>query len=383
MPNDFQISTLNMLTTNAAFNVTEGIAYDAPYLYVAPHNNYLIAKIDTRTFTIVDTLDLSKVNASLTGMLGCFIAGGSLYILPHMSNTGPFFQSDVVRVDLSNFTPAGCSTLAVLNASQTIEGLNGLSDGINGYINVQSSGLAMVTRFGLGANFNSGSVSTVAISTIEGFPLTLSNLVAVDETNIYSIAMVITKPSTGGKNRHTDLWLITIPKANFTAKAASFQRLTNLQFVRNSLPIAIDDGENLWVPPIPIVAGPLTGKTIGTMKIPKANPAAVVITETHATSLPSSTVWNSGIGLYDGWRYGYFTSNTALQIIQIDTRRPGTVNYIDISASCGGYPMYGLGTDGKYMYAVSFNGGAGLCLRFLPTQPHQGDDDDDDGAKPG
>jgi hypothetical protein len=29
--------------------------------------------------------------------------------------------------------------------------------------------------------------------------------------------------------------------------------------------------------------------------------------------------------------------------------------------------MYGLGYDGKWGYAVSFNGGAGLCLRFLPT----------------
>src|SRR4051812_16402510 len=127
MADDFQISTLNMLATNPALRVTEGLAYDAPYLYVTPHNYFVIAKIDTRTFTIVDTLDLSKFDPSLTAMLGSFIVGGFLYILPHLTNggpSGPIYQSHVVRIDLGNFTPAGCSLLKVFDATQALNTLN-------------------------------------------------------------------------------------------------------------------------------------------------------------------------------------------------------------------------------------------------------------------
>jgi hypothetical protein len=185
MADNFHMSTLNMLPASPELAVTEGFAYAAPYLYVTPHNTFVIAKIDTRTFTIVATLDLSKVNPTLTAMLGSFIAGNYLYILPHLTNSGPLYQSDVVRVDLNNFTPAGCTVLAVLNASAAITGFNGRTDGVNGYINVQSTGQAVVTRFGLGNNFNAASIQTVALTSVAGFPVNKSNLVAVDKHNLY------------------------------------------------------------------------------------------------------------------------------------------------------------------------------------------------------
>lgn len=393
MADNYRISTLNMLTTSAQLAITEGLAYDKPYLYITPHNTFVIAKVDTRSFTIVATLDLSQVSPTLTGMLGSFIAGNYLYVLPHLSNGATtFYQSDVVMVDLNNFTPAGCTTLAVLDASVTISGMNGRTDGVNGYINVQSTNFAVVTRFGLGKNFNAASIQTVTLSSVAGFPVTKSNLVAVDQNNVYSVAMCITKQASGAghNDRQTDLFLITIPTKNFTAAAATFQRLTNVHFLRNNLPIAFDDGQNLWIPPIPIVAGPLTGKFVGVIKVPKANPAGVQVFQGPSSQPVPPTTTNCGMPVYDGSRYGYITADSAPQVVQIDTRNPGVVNLIDISAASGNYPMFGLGYDGHWAYACSFNGAGGLCLKFLPSptvghgnDDDQGEDGDDQGGQSG
>lgn len=369
MADDFQISTLDMLAVDAAFGVTEGVAYDGQWLYVTPHDGYLIARIDPETFEIVDTLDLSEFDTSLTGLLGSFVVDGFLYILPHMSSTGPVYQDNAVQVDLADFTPGGCATLSVMQASATTSGSNGMTDGTYGYLNVQSGNMVTAVRFGLGDNFVPASVSTVCVTTIEDNPVYLGNLVAVDEANAYLIATVITYPGTGDDNRTTELWLVTVPTADFTADAATFQCLAPAFVGSSTIEIctAFDDGENLWTFPVPIQSGSLAGTSIGTMKIPKADPAAVTIYQPPEDQPVPSSPGNNGTPLYDGVRYGYLPSQNALQILQLDTQNPGTVNAIDISADCAGYPMWGLGTDGTWNYAVSFNGGAGLCLRFLPT----------------
>lgn len=371
MADNFQISTLDMLTTSANLAVTEGCVCDGGYLYVTPHNTFVIAKIDTTTFTIVDTLDLAQVDPRLTGMLGSFIANGYLYILPHLSNTGPVYQDQVVQVDLANFTPAGCETLAVLKAGAALSGSNGLTDGVYGYLNLTVANQVSATQFGLGKNFKPGSVTRVSIPTIDGYPVLSGYLVAVDDTNAYMIAAAITYAGTGNNDRTMDLWLVTVPTANFTAKAATTQRLTNMNFLGGSVPAiytAVDDGDNLWTYPMPVMAGPMTGALLGVMRIPKANPAKVETFAGPKSQAYPSRSSVSGNTFYDGWRYGYVPSQTAAQILQLDTKKPGTVNIIDITASSAGYPMFGLGYDGKWAYADSFNGGAGLCLRFMPTQ---------------
>lgn len=387
MTENYRISTLNMLTTSRALAVTEGVACDPPYLYVTPHNQYVIAKIDTRSFKVVDTLDLAKANPRFTGMLGSFVAGKYLYVLPHMSNSGPLYQNNVVRVDLGNFTPAGCTSLAVLNASATLSGSGGLTNGIEGYLNLTVNNQVAVTRFGLGRNFDPDSVATVSITTIGSYPVLLGNLVAVDKSHVYLIATAVTYAGTGNNDRQMDMWLVSIPTANFTAKAATFQRLTNVPFLGGSVPriyTAVDDGTNLWTFPMPVLSGPQTGTFLGVMKIPKADPAAVAIYQGPKSQAYPSRSSVSGTTFYDGWRYGYVASQTAAQILQLDTENPGTVNIIDITAASASYPMYGLGYDGHRGYAVSFNGGAGLCLRFLPTRsPHGGQGDDDDQGEDG
>ncbi|MES2443448.1 MAG: hypothetical protein V4574_11510 [Pseudomonadota bacterium] len=383
---DFRISNLNMVATNPALAITEGAACDGRYLYVTPHDQYVIAKIDTRSFKIVDTLDLSKVDAGFTGMAGSFVAGGYLYVLPHMSNSGPVYQDNVVRVDLGNFTPAGCDSLAVLDAGKSLSALGGLTDGTNGYLNITVSNQIAVTRFGLGASFNAKSVSTVSIPTIAGYPVLLGTLVAVDKSNAYVVATVVTYAGTGNNDRTMDLWLVSIPTANFTAKAAKFQRLTNVPYLGGSVPkvyTAVDDGKNLWCPPMPILAGPMVGSFLGVMKIPKANPAAVSIQQGRSAKAPTSAAAAGCTSVYDGWRYGYIASQSNAQIMQLDTQEGGRIDLIDISAKSGGYPMFGLGYDGHWVYAVSFNGGAGLCLRLRASQsPSDKDKDKDDDGCP-
>lgn len=389
MADNYRMNALNMVAVNTALSSPEGFATDGHYLYVTPHNDYVIAKIDTRTFKIVGQLDLSKVNPSFTAMLGSFIANGFLYILPHLSNSGPTYQSDVVQVDLNNFTPAGVTSLKVFNASQALNALGGYTDGQYGYLNMHVSGAVMVTRFGTGKNFNAASISTVSIPTIAGFKVLAAGLISVDSKAVYCLARVQTNPGTGHNDAQADLWLTTIPTSNFTAQAATSQRLTNLHFVRGGVPIGVDDGTNLWIPPIPISSGPLTGKFVGVMKIPKSNPAAVTISQGPSSQPPPQTMWNAGNGVYDG-RYCYIAAYTAAQIIQMDTQNPGVVNLIDISAYTAGYAMFGMGYDGRWAYVSSYNGGGGVCLKFLPTQNQhggggndQGEDDDDQGGSGG
>lgn len=388
MADDFKISNLDMRAVNPALGVTEGLACHDGHLYVTPHNDYIIAKIDTRTFKIVDTLDLKKVDPALIGLLGCFVAGDDLYILPHLTDSGPIYGGDVVRVDLRNFTPRGCSVLKVFDGSQALNAASGMTDGHHGYLSMHANGQAIVTRFGLGSHFKPDSISTVAIPSIDGFPVAISNLAALDKKAAYLLATVVTDRGTGSSDRKTDLWLVTVPTGEFKAKAVKTQRLTALDFVRNTLPVCVDDGENLWFPPLPIAGGPLAGKSVPLMKIPKAQPAGLKRYESLATAAsPASTgrTWNSGTPIYDGWRYGYLASDNAKHIVQIDTQK-GSVHAIDISAFCGGYPMWGLGYDGKWAYAASYNGGAGLCLRFLPTPKPAGcpcGHDDDQGGHGG
>jgi hypothetical protein len=302
-------------------------------------------------------------------MAGSFISGGFLYVLPHMSNMGPVYQNDVVRVDLSDFTPAGCETLTVLDANKSLSAMGGLSDGTYGYLDITINNQIAVTRFGLGRGFNTKSVSTVSIAQIDNYPVLQGTLIAVDKTNAYVIATVVTYPGTGNNDRTMDLWLVSIPTANFTASAASFQRLTNIPFLGGSVPrvnTAVDDGANLWLPPIALTAGPMTGQSVGVIQIPKAKPAAAAICPPPKGQAFPTPAGSGSTSVYDGHRYGYYTSQTAALIYQLDTQNPGTVNSIDISASSGSYPMFGLAYDGTWIYADAFNGATGLCLRMLP-----------------
>lgn len=368
---DFHITSMNMLATSSALAITEGAVCVPPYVYVTPHDQYLIAKIDARSFKIVDTLDLSQFDPGLSGMAGSFADNGFLYVLPHMSNTGPVYQNNVVRIDLSDFSPKGCETLKVMDATKSWSALGGLTDGKDGYLNITVNNRIAVTRFGLGRRFEPRSVSTVTVSTIDNYPVLLGNLVAIDKKYAYVIATVVTYAGTGNNDRTMDLWLVSIPTSDFTEKAVRTRRLTNIGFLGGSVPkvyTAVDDGESLWCPPIPMLAGPMTGTYIGAMKIPKLDIASVSIFQGRE-SAPFPTPAAAGCtSFYDGWRYGYILSQTMPQIMRIDTHERGRIHLIDISAKSAGYPMFGLGYDGERAYAVSFNGGGGLCLRFRPTQ---------------
>lgn len=367
MAEDFRIGTLDMLTANPGLAIGEGLAYDPPYLYVTPHNEYIVAKIDTRSFAVVATLDLSLADPRFTGMSDSFVVGRYLYILPHFTTSGPFYQTDVVRVDLRNFTPAGVSSLRIVdNPSNLYLPRDGFNDGVHGYVNVRTLNGISVIRFGLGDRFVPGSVSSIRIMSFPGTPIINGgNFLTCDRTHLYGVVM-----ATQTVPLH-DLYLVAVPLADFRAEAAVFTRLTRNNYPGASIIIPfqlVDDGTNLWTFPLGFAAGPLAGTWIPPIRIPKANPAAAVVTTPPPGQRPGSQIPGSGQAIYDGWRYAYASSSVDREIVQLDTRNPGTVNFIDISAFTSD-PMWGVLGDGYWAYAVSFVGGAGRLLRFRPTLP--------------
>jgi hypothetical protein len=223
-----------------------------------------------------------------------------------------------------------------------------------------------VIRFGLGDRFVPGSVSSIKITAFSGTPIINGgNFLTCDKTHLYGVVM-----ATQTMPLH-DLYLVAVPLADFRAEAAVFTRLTRNNYPGASIIIPfqlVDDGTNLWTFPLGFAAGPLAGTWIPPIRIPKANPAAAVVTVPPPGQRPGSQIPGSGQAIYDGWRYAYASSSVDRVIVQLDTRNPGTVNFIDISAFTSD-PMWGVLGDGYWAYAVSFVGGAGRLLRFRPTLP--------------
>ncbi len=122
-----------------------------------------------------------------------------------------------------------------------------------------------------------------------------------------------------------------------------------------------DDGVNLWTFPLALFDG---SGYLPPLKIPKSNPGATIVTTPPAGQGAGILTGGQGRAIYDGARYGYVAGVAEAKIAQLDTQRPGVVNYLDISAFSGGVPMWGLGKAGSRGYAVSFTSGLGLLLRF-------------------
>lgn len=374
---DYQFSTLNMAATNAGLATTEGFAYDAPYLYVAPHNEYIVAKIDTRTFTIVATVDLSLVNVNFIGLSDCFVSDGYLYILPHFTSSGPYYQTEVIQIDLSNFTTSGVDSLHVIDSpSSSYTPRDGFSDGVHGYVNIRwpLQGIAAI-RFGLGANFTTPNVSILELTSTTGsdgvYPIVQGNFICCDATNVYGIATVAHVPASDPGGRQCDVWLVSIPIADWQVSAAVFTRLTHQNYPGSSIPVLyqlVDDGTNLWTFPVRLFIGPLAGQNVPPIKIPKAAPSTATITTLSPPRGTAPDITATGQAIYDGWRYGYCASAGTPEILRLDTLNPGVVDYINFTPYSSTW-MWGLASDGYWAYASSFSGGNGLCLRFRLTAP--------------
>lgn len=371
----YDLRAINMLSSNPNLAISEGISYDGTYLYVTPHNEYIVAKVDPRTMAVIATLDLSAADPSYTGMSDSFVVGGYLYILPHFTSSGPFYQTKVVRVNLANFTAGGVDSLQVITGpSSSYTPRDGFSDGTWGYINIRTTNAMAIIRFGLGANFTAPNVSTLTLTATTGadgaYPIFQANFLICDGTYVFGMALAATVPASDPGGRRSDLWLVRVPLNDFQASSAIFTRVTHQDFQTGSVPLPyqlLDTGTDLWTFPIQFVAGPQTGAWFPSVKIPKANPSAAVVTTPPAGQFPGSATGGTGQAIYDGARYGYAASNTEPKIVQIDTQRPGIVSYVDISTISGGEPMWGMGMVGNYGYAVSFNGARGLLGRLTLT----------------
>ena len=134
----------------------EGVIYSG-FLYLCPFNASELVKVDLSDFTTsgVSTLDLTATDSGLTGMMGAFVAGGFLYVCSYSN-------SKIAKVDLSDF-----STVTVLDLSAVGVGGDAFSypwsDGRYGYTAASAS--SYVVRFDL-ANFGLDGVTTLQLSTL-------------------------------------------------------------------------------------------------------------------------------------------------------------------------------------------------------------------------
>lgn len=392
MRDGLQLQAMDMLANHSALGISEGLGFDGRYVYVTPHNDYIVAKIDSRTFEVVATLDLSKVNPDFIGMSGAFVAKGDLYILPHptSSRTKEIYGNDVIRVDLDTFKPAGVSALKVMDATANYYGRHGFTDGKYGYVNIRGTNDALtVIRFGLGKDFKPENVEPLTLTQIAGFKILQANFLCCDDRAVYGIACVAHVPPAGPGTRRADLWLVAVPTRDFRAEAAECTRLTHLDLVGPALiapNLLIDAEKELWTFPLPITSQTTTIGWLPPLRIPKKDPSKTVVTTPPAGQRPGSQILNSGGCFYDGKRYGYTipVDGPSPEIMRVDTKKPGVVEWFSIREqlpTIPNSPLWGCEWDGReWAYAVSRNDANGLCIRFRPDDdgPRRDGDDDDD-----
>ena len=378
MADGLQFEVLDILAAHSGLGISEGIASRDPFVYLTPHNDYIIAKIDSRTFEVAGTLDLRSVNPAFVGMSGSFVVGRHLYILPHGSSSGPVYGSDVIRVDLDNFTPSGVDSLAIMKGAVSYFGRHGFTDGKYGYLNVRGTNANLsIVRFGLGKDFTAESVKPVTLTSIGGFGMLQGNWLTCDKRNVYGVACVAHVPAAEKGTRRADLWLVSIPAEDFREEAVVATRITHLDLVGPQLitpNLLIDAGDALWTFPLPINSGTGTVGWLPPLKIPKADPAATIVTKPPADQRPGSQIQNAGACFYDSWRYGYtIPVEGEPEIMRVDTWNPGVVEWISVRKHLPKLPtspLWGCEWDGKYWaYAVSRNDANGLCVRFHPEGP--------------
>lgn len=379
MPEGLQFQAMDMLATHSGLGISEGLGFDQRYVYVTPHNDYIVAKIDSRSFDIVATLNLREVNPDFVGMSGAFVDGHYLYILPHptSSRTKELYGNDVIRVDLDDFTPAGVTSLAVMDATANYYGRHGFTDGKHGYVNIRgtSENLTLI-RFGLGKRFTPESVEPLTLTRIADFKILQANFLCCDDRAVYGLACVAHVPPAGPGTRRADLWLVTVPTDDFRAEAAEATRLTWLDLVGPAYiapNLLVDAGKELWTFPLPITSQSSTIGWLPPLRIPKKDPAKTVITTPPAGQRPGAQILNSGGCFYDGWRYGYTVPvDGSPEIMRVDTQQPGVVEWISIRKhlpKLPDSPLWGCEWDGKYWaYALSRNDANGLCIRFHPEE---------------
>ena len=117
--NDFSsVTVLDLTSTDADLKGFAGGATDGTYLYLVPNNNGVpfgkIARVLLSDFSTVTVLDATTIHANLKGFVGCAIDADWLYLIPNNSGvpSGMF-----ARIKLSDFATIGVMDMSMYYGS--------------------------------------------------------------------------------------------------------------------------------------------------------------------------------------------------------------------------------------------------------------------------
>jgi hypothetical protein len=351
---DWQISTLKLSAFDPALIGMEGIAYDGKqFLYVCPHASLAIAQIDTATFQVVASLDISTLipHAGPGGPTAPAFFGASysatdnaLYLWPHSTSTVSY--NFIVRVDVGNFTPSGVSYIDITNNATnavpvTWAGNGGATDATHGYMfgNVLGPTNPLVLRVGLGNNFTAAGLTVLDCSSVlnqcAGTMWFDGKYIWV--TGSYEPAGITTQQS----------YYVRIDPANFDLAHTVF---TPYGAVGDAPVGWVDDGKSIWSVTNALDATP-------TYQFDKASLTVVGSWPWNPNITTRNVPW-AEFGCYDGFRWAYVPSNTEAKVFVIDTQNPGSFSLIDLGTLSGCEPG-----------ALAINGFAYLCPFTGTTGP--------------
>jgi hypothetical protein len=118
--------------THVGFGAPPRSIQDTEYLYLSPNYNgqtYFgtVVRISTPTFAsgtpVIETLDLTTINANFTGFTSTFTDGTYGYLVPGRNAFG--LSGKLVRFSISDFTSAGVRVLDLTAISPSFVGFSG------------------------------------------------------------------------------------------------------------------------------------------------------------------------------------------------------------------------------------------------------------------
>lgn len=118
--------------THVGFGTPSRLILDTEYLYLSPNYNGLsffgtVVRISTPTFAstrpVIETLDLTAVNANLTGFSSAFTDGTYGYLVPGTNAFG--LSGKLVRFSLNDFNAAGLRVLDLAEVNPSFVGFSG------------------------------------------------------------------------------------------------------------------------------------------------------------------------------------------------------------------------------------------------------------------
>jgi hypothetical protein len=353
-----QAQSVDLTAVDAGLTGFSGGFTDGRYGYFVPGSNGAgaypskVARVDLQNFANggVTVLDVHTADAGLAGFVGGFTDGRYGYFVPNNNGTGP--DGKVARVDLQNFTTGGVTALDLASVDPGLKGFaGGFTDGRYGYFVPNYSGgiteSGKVARVDL-QNFTTGGVTVLDLASVDAG---LKGFTGGFTDGRYGYFVpVINGPNTyDGKVARVDLH-------NFTTGGVTALDLAAVDASLIGFTGGFTDGRYGFF--VPHGNGGESGKVA---RVDLHNFTTSGVTVLDLTTVDAGLKGFAG-GFTDG-RYGYFVPDYYCcvfhgKVARVDLRdfTASGVTALDLAAvdpALVGF--YGGFTDGRYGYFVPWN----------------------------